>query len=194
MRTKKSQAAIEFLVTYGWAILGVIIAIAALSYFGVFNTTNYTKDMCDFGSQFNCEDYIIHQDGWVALKLRNNFGTAITVTGVDISIDDYKYSCYKYQTTACNTDFTTTVPPDAPCDINPGSVLEIYCNTTAMSLNEKTRVKGNVEFQRAGGGPAHEQTGEMITEVQPTATCTDGVQNCHEGDCEKNIDSGGPCP
>lgn len=34
---KKSQAAIEFLMTYGWAILVVLIAVGALAYFGVLN-------------------------------------------------------------------------------------------------------------------------------------------------------------
>ena len=32
---KKSQAAMEFLMTYGWAILVVLVAICALAYFGV---------------------------------------------------------------------------------------------------------------------------------------------------------------
>lgn len=35
MKNKKSQAAMEFLMTYGWAILVVLAAIAALAYFGV---------------------------------------------------------------------------------------------------------------------------------------------------------------
>ncbi|MFT4309756.1 MAG: hypothetical protein ACMXYL_04675 [Candidatus Woesearchaeota archaeon] len=34
---RKGQAAMEFLMTYGWAILIVVIAIAALAAFGVFN-------------------------------------------------------------------------------------------------------------------------------------------------------------
>ena len=34
---KRGQAAMEFLMTYGWAILAAIIAIAALAYFGVFS-------------------------------------------------------------------------------------------------------------------------------------------------------------
>ena len=34
----KGQAAMEFLMTYGWAILAGIIAIGVLAYFGVFNT------------------------------------------------------------------------------------------------------------------------------------------------------------
>ena len=37
IKHKKSQAAMEFLMTYGWAILVVLAAIAALAYFGVLN-------------------------------------------------------------------------------------------------------------------------------------------------------------
>lgn len=35
MKQKKAQAAMEFLMTYGWAILVVLVAIGALAYFGV---------------------------------------------------------------------------------------------------------------------------------------------------------------
>jgi len=41
MKNKKSQEAIEFLMTYGWAILAGVIAIAVLIYFGVFSPNNY---------------------------------------------------------------------------------------------------------------------------------------------------------
>lgn len=37
MISKKGQAAMEFLMTYGWAILAAIVAIGVLAYFGVFN-------------------------------------------------------------------------------------------------------------------------------------------------------------
>src|ERR1051325_8340737 len=36
-RKQKGQAAMEFLFTYGWAILAAIVAIGALAYFGVFS-------------------------------------------------------------------------------------------------------------------------------------------------------------
>jgi len=45
MHDKKGQAAMEFLMTYGWAILAVLVAIGALAYFGVLspskNVPNY---------------------------------------------------------------------------------------------------------------------------------------------------------
>ena len=41
LKNKKSQAAMEFLMTYGWAILAAIIAIGVLAYYGVFSPGKY---------------------------------------------------------------------------------------------------------------------------------------------------------
>ena len=41
MNNKKSQAAMDFLMTYGWAILIVLIAIGALAYFGVLSPEKF---------------------------------------------------------------------------------------------------------------------------------------------------------
>ncbi len=40
----KGQAAMEFLMTYGWAILAAIIAIGVLSYFGIFSPGNFITE------------------------------------------------------------------------------------------------------------------------------------------------------
>jgi len=41
LSNRKSQAALEFLMTYGWAILVVLIAIGALAYFGVLSPARF---------------------------------------------------------------------------------------------------------------------------------------------------------
>ena len=41
---KKSQQAMEFLMTYGWAIIVVLVAIGALAYFGVLNIKNLSPE------------------------------------------------------------------------------------------------------------------------------------------------------
>jgi hypothetical protein len=46
MKTK-SQAAMEFLMTYGWALLVVLIVIAALVFFGLLNPDRYTPDKAE---------------------------------------------------------------------------------------------------------------------------------------------------
>jgi len=38
--SKSAQAAMEFLMTYGWALLVVLIVIAALAFFGLLNPDN----------------------------------------------------------------------------------------------------------------------------------------------------------
>jgi hypothetical protein len=45
---KKGQEAMEFLMTYGWAILVVIAAIAALAYFGVLDPSRLLPDDCEW--------------------------------------------------------------------------------------------------------------------------------------------------
>lgn len=53
-KNKKSQAAMEFLMTYGWAILIVLVAIAALYFLGVFS--GKTPNTCTIEPPFNCID------------------------------------------------------------------------------------------------------------------------------------------
>ena len=46
---KRGQVALEFIMTYGWAILVVLVAIGALAYFGVLNPGKYLPEKCFFG-------------------------------------------------------------------------------------------------------------------------------------------------
>jgi len=51
---KKAQAALEFLMTYGWAILVVLAAIGALAYFGVLSPSNFLPSKCTAGVGMAC--------------------------------------------------------------------------------------------------------------------------------------------
>ena len=53
----RSQAALEFLTTYAWAFLMIVITIGALYYFGVFDLSRLTPSKCLFPSQFECIDF-----------------------------------------------------------------------------------------------------------------------------------------
>jgi hypothetical protein len=54
--TKKAQAAMEFLMTYGWVILVVIAAVIALSYTGVMKPNKYLPERCIFPIPLTCLD------------------------------------------------------------------------------------------------------------------------------------------
>lgn len=88
---KKGQAAMEFLMTYGWAILVVLAAIAALAYFGVLSPSNLLPEQTTFAAPLaNIDQATIDAtSGNVQVVLKNNVGQTIkilrtqTVTGSD---------------------------------------------------------------------------------------------------------------
>ena len=97
---KQGQAALEFLMTYGWAILVVLIAIGALAYFGVLNPKGILPKACILGPGFNCDDFIIKSDGTATVIIRNGAGR--TMSAFNLTIEDIPGTC-----TLLNTNGTT---------------------------------------------------------------------------------------
>lgn len=80
---KQGQAAMEFLMTYGWAILVVLAAIAALAYFGVLSPDRFVPDKCTIqGGGLSCDEFnAVGTD--ISVVISNNGGkslTGVTVT------------------------------------------------------------------------------------------------------------------
>jgi uncharacterized protein (UPF0333 family) len=80
-RSRKAQAAMEFLMTYGWAILVVLVAIGALAYFGVLSPSKFVPDTCQFGPGISCDDFKVTTTG-ATFIIRNGMGQDITVYGL----------------------------------------------------------------------------------------------------------------
>jgi len=84
MKSHNAQAAMEFLMTYGWAILVALIAVAALAYFGVLSPDMFLTKKCTLPTGISCLDYQVTSSR-VTLVLQNNFGASITINDVDVS-------------------------------------------------------------------------------------------------------------
>ncbi len=102
---KKGQAAMEFLMTYGWAILVVIAAIAALAYFGVLDPARLLPERCQSSAGMDCVDKANIQEGSLQIALRNNIGFDVTVTNASAAGDFVN----------CGTPF---IDPDGPGNSN----------------------------------------------------------------------------
>lgn len=91
MVNKKSQAALEFLTTYGWAFIVILVAISALYYFGIFDFAQYLPQKCAFPIQFECRDFSLRDspagDADIRFKLYNNIGENIRVVNVTVTND-----------------------------------------------------------------------------------------------------------
>jgi len=87
MKTKKrAQSALEFLMSYGWAIIIVVIVIAALSYTGVLNPEMTISNRCTLESGFYCDDVKVDSDlRIVYLKVTNSQGRGIMINDVNVT-------------------------------------------------------------------------------------------------------------
>jgi hypothetical protein len=89
---RKGQAALEFMMTYGWAILVVLAAIGALSYFGILNPSKFTPDTCLASSGFACPGKPIvgggnvAGDGTVIFSIVNGLGYKVTIDTADMTL------------------------------------------------------------------------------------------------------------
>lgn len=69
----------EYLMTYGWAILVIVIVLAALLYLGVFNLGERVPDQCRFKVGILCTSAKVSVTDGMTLKLQNTLGTTIYV-------------------------------------------------------------------------------------------------------------------
>lgn len=100
MRQSKAQSAIEYLTTYGWAVLLILVVIAALFYLGVINPKSVLQSSCFFPADLTCRGYALNTSAYVAL----DFGQA---TGHPINITKFKCSAERNATpTALSSPIT----------------------------------------------------------------------------------------
>ena len=102
---KKGQAAMEFLMTYGWAILVVLVVIGALAYFGILNPQTLLPERCELQQGFYCKDYRISasggahvsgtadNDGTISFSFTNGRGRDMMILGMTATIDDGGVVC-----------------------------------------------------------------------------------------------------
>ena len=84
--SRRGQSAMEFLTTYGWALLVAIIVIGALVYFGVLNPARLVPDKCDFPGQLRCEMMNYNtQTAALTVSIRNMVGKQVTIWGATIT-------------------------------------------------------------------------------------------------------------
>lgn len=85
---KKGQAALEYLVTYGWAILAIVIVAAILWYFGIFNPSKYAGSKQSGGfATVSVIDYTTTAATGTAL-VNMTFGNAAgsTLNSIDVRV------------------------------------------------------------------------------------------------------------
>jgi hypothetical protein len=163
---KKSQSALEFLMTYGWAILVVLAAIAALSYFGVLSPDKFASPKCVSQTGMTCAGLPILTSDSIAFTIDNEMGNDISFSKADVSAITFNipghtldcgsalYVCPRGTQIADNTCVNFAGGPD-PLPISDSSgvtiVLGPTCTYDGAALAEGKMYKADVTIPYDNG-------------------------------------------
>jgi hypothetical protein len=83
MTTRKAQSAMEYLMTYGWAILIIAVVLGALFSLGVFNGNSILGTSCVAATGYLCQSPLYsHTTGFISVTLGQTTGTSWASTNI----------------------------------------------------------------------------------------------------------------
>ena len=149
-QTRRGQAALEFLITYGWAILVVLVAIGALAYFGVLSPDKFLPAKCTLQAGIACLDHTVDNGGAlgvgrVTVVLQNSLG--FDMSSVIIKAGD----C------GASSSFSLT---------NGEKSAPIVVTCTAALIGSKYNEQLNVSYTITDTGLSHNNVGQITTRIE----------------------------
>jgi hypothetical protein len=162
---KRGQAAMEFLMTYGWAIVVVLAAIGALAYFGVLSPQKLLPDRTSFTAPLpNVDNAVVTATGnTVAIAFKNNKGVDITLpmTGTPSGSS----TCTAVTVAGTFTNSTgqqeAIVPSVTRIQNGGGFLLTFTCTGTAGPIGSKFKADITFPYVNFETGQTLSQTGSV---------------------------------
>ncbi|GIU69504.1 MAG: hypothetical protein KatS3mg002_0740 [Candidatus Woesearchaeota archaeon] len=149
IKGKRSQAALEFMTTYGWAIMIIMLSIATISYFGFIKPQSVLPDKCIFSNGMICQDSLITSSS-LNLSIINGLGR--TVYNVQAVIDGDSGKC-----TVDGLDFAT---------VSPDSAMRVDCELDKrLQPGQKSKFKVFLNFTKTPTGYTHISIGEVYGSI-----------------------------
>ncbi len=161
LRNLKSQAALEFLTTYAWAFLTIMIAVGALYYFGVFDFAKFLPQKCTFTSQFECLafSFVLNDPtNEIRFKLINNIGEEVNINSFEVTNNEV-------------TPLSCDPPAIDPLWQHGEEKHLIFTNCASGSFIARERMEAKITMKYCApattGCPEHTINGKIIAVVNP---------------------------
>jgi uncharacterized protein (UPF0333 family) len=165
---KRGQAALEFLMTYGWAILVVMVVIGALAYFGVLNPMMFVPERCTMQTGISCDEAYRINGSEVLIRFENNFGKDVTVTNISAT-----YNPGATNEVVCYIDPEDYDPiGEGNVTFNSGRIIQVALNSTDCDLisqeGRKIRMDLRIDYFPTGAGEEFSSVfdGSILAKVQ----------------------------
>ena len=149
---KKGQGALEYLMTYGWALLVIVIVFAALYAMGILNPSTYQQNRCTGFQHFTFNDQKLSSSQYI-LDIRNSGTSKVSVTSIKVG--------------SGSTDASATV---SDSDIQPGDRFTVTTSNVPAGLTAGSSYPSGLQTVLVYSVT----TG--IANQTDTATCTGTVQ------------------
>jgi len=165
--SNKGQAAMEFLMTYGWAIIIVLAAIGALAYFGVLSPQKLLPDRTTFSAPIpNVDNAVVSLSGkTVEIAFRNNKGVSIVIpqTGTFTSVQCTEANAPFVSVTDSSNSSLTYGKTDTDLISNGAGFLVKWTCTPAGTAHVGDKFKADVSFdyKNSETGQTIKQTGSI---------------------------------
>ena len=141
MRTKKGQAAMEFLMTYGWAILAAVIVVGVLWYM-IGNPANLVGNNFKISAPLVANAMSLNTSD-VQLEIRNGAAESITVTAIAVGA-----SC-------------SATPSQAVA----AGVLQAFTVTCAQASGDRVNYDVTISYTTSGSTVTQQATGSISGRV-----------------------------
>ncbi len=80
------QSAMEYLMTYGWALLIIAVVLAAMFQLGIFNPGQFAGQECILPAGLSCINSYLFTNGMLSINILQSTTSPINVTGYNCSI------------------------------------------------------------------------------------------------------------
>ena len=152
---KRGQAAMEFLMTYGWAILVVLAAIGALAYFGVLSPGNLLPQKCEFSQGLDCTEQPSASGTTIQFPITNSLGYRIAFSGAS--------STGTGGCTGATYNPATAGTSGLP---NGDNVIVTLTGCSGLVTGERFKDEVILSFTSNATGMPHKGTGSLTGKVQ----------------------------
>ncbi len=139
----RGQSAVEYLVTYGWAILALIVVLGVLLSSGVLTPNYIIAEECNAGNNFPCAFALFNEGGEsrLSLVLYNAFPYAVQIESIEITSpdEDESFTLDSFDSrleSGTNTSIMGTYPELLPEDAYKKFYISIRYASCASELLE----------------------------------------------------------
>lgn len=154
---KGSLRSLEFLNTYGWAMISLVLLLLVVSYIGIVNPDLIAPKKCEVPKGFDCVSYSIQEKGLVDVILNKNLNEDVNVVGFECSSQE-EYTLITKESTLFDNKIVQPVPWNKPLKLscqfleNPysgkkGKMVDANFKLTLESHGEIKFVEGKIHVQ-----------------------------------------------